>query len=51
MPDNYTLVCSKQDLASNTISNCLIEKYGFSEMQEQKDDKSIAHFIQSGFCS
>ena len=29
MSTNYTLVCSKGDLASRTISQCLIEKYGF----------------------
>jgi D-aminoacyl-tRNA deacylase len=26
---NYTLICSNRDLASSTISRCLIEKYGF----------------------
>lgn len=36
MSSNYTLVCSRQDLASNTISNCLTEKYGFIEMPEEK---------------
>ena len=35
MSSEYTLVCSKQDLASTTISNCLTEKYGFSEIPEK----------------
>lgn len=35
MASEYTLVCSKQDLASSTISNCLTEKYGFSEIPEK----------------
>lgn len=35
MSSDYTLVCSKQDLASSTISNCLTEKYGFSEIPEK----------------
>lgn len=26
---NYTLICSNRDLASSTISRCLIERYGF----------------------
>ncbi len=29
MSGKYTLVCSRNDLASTTISRCLIEKYGF----------------------
>jgi D-aminoacyl-tRNA deacylase len=28
---NYTLVCSTNDLASRTISRCLIENYGFTK--------------------
>lgn len=44
MSGNYTLVCSKHDIASNTILNCLIEKYGFSEMQEEKDSFSSTHY-------
>ena len=44
MPVNYTLVCSKQDLASSTISNCLIEKYGFYEMSEEKTSFSSTNY-------
>lgn len=29
MSEIYTLVCSNRDLASSTISSCLIEEYGF----------------------
>ena len=44
MSGDYTLVCSKQDLASNTISNCLTEKYGFSEIPEKNTT-----FTSSGY--
>jgi len=44
MSSNYTLVCSKQDLASNTISNCLIEKYGFSKLPETKTSLSSTYY-------
>jgi len=44
MSGNYTLVCSKQDLASNTLSNCLIEKYGFYEMPEEENSFSSTKY-------
>ena len=31
---NYTLVCSTSDLASSTISRCLIDKYGFTKEED-----------------
>lgn len=44
MSDKYTLVCSRQDLASSTISNCLIEKYGFTEMPEENTSFSSTRY-------
>lgn len=44
MSCNYTLVCSKQDLASGTISSCLIEKYGFTQMPEGIPSFSSTHY-------
>ena len=45
MSSNYTLVCSNKDLASSTISNCLIENYGFTEMPEQKSTFSSSDYL------
>jgi D-aminoacyl-tRNA deacylase len=44
MSSNYTLICSNQDLASTTISNCLIENYGFAEVPEQKSTFSSSDY-------
>jgi D-aminoacyl-tRNA deacylase len=44
MSDNYTLVCSRQDLASSSISNCLIEKYGFTEIPEENTSFSSTRY-------
>ena len=44
MSGSYTLVCSKQDLASSNISNCLIEKYGFVEIPDGKASFYSSHY-------